>query len=119
MIELPEPFEKPAVPQKVYTEAWIKNLRIDAPSPSDKIRFHAVLVPYDSTTGEIANEGRVLLRCDDVITAMQTNNTLAAAFDYIVSTVNELSKDPTFVESFNRPNIQPPVTPAPDVTPAP
>ena len=39
MIELPTPFEIPAVVEKVYTQAWIKNIRINAPSPSEKIRF--------------------------------------------------------------------------------
>jgi len=108
MIELPTPFEIPAVVEKVYTQAWIKNIRINAPSPSEKIKFDAQLVPYDPATGEITNRGGVTIGCNDVIAAMETNATLASAFNYIINAINELSKDPTMVNGNNRrPNIPP------------
>lgn len=108
MIELPTPFEIPAVVEKVYTQAWIKNIRITAPSPSEKIRFDAQLVPFDPKTNTIVNKGGISIGCNDVIAAMETNATLAAAFNYIVNTINELSKDTTMVTNNNRrPDIQP------------
>lgn len=97
MIELPEPFEQPAVPKKVYSEAWIKNIRINAPSPLEPIRFEATLVPYNPTTGEITDDGRFNIRCEDVTTAMQTNSALALTFSVIIDTINTLSKDPTML----------------------
>ena len=97
MIELPEPFEQPAVPKKVYNEAWIKNIRINAPSPLEPIRFEATLVPYNPNTGEITDDGRFNIRSEDVTTAMQTNSALALAFNVIIDTINALSKDPTML----------------------
>ena len=97
MIKLPEPFEKPAVPKKVYTEAWIKHIRINAPNPSEPIRFEAELIPYNSSTGEVTNNGQFNIRCEDVTTAMQTNSAMALAFSVIIETINELSKDPTML----------------------
>ena len=97
MIELPEPFEQPAVPKKVYSEAWIKNIRINAPSPLEPIRFEATLVPYNPNTGEITDDGRFNIRCENVTTAMQTNSAIALAFSVIIDTINALSKDPTML----------------------
>ena len=66
-----------AVPKKVYNEA--------------------TLVPYNPNTGEITDDGRFNIRCEDVTTAMQTNSALALAFNVIIDTINALSKDPTML----------------------
>jgi len=66
------------------------------------------LVPFDPKTNTIVNKGGISIGCNDVIAAMETNATLASAFNYIINAINELSKDPTMVNGNNRrPNIPP------------
>ena len=109
-IQPENPIVVPAVPQKTYTEQWVYNLVVHAPTlTTGNVRIE--LLPYDPTTQEIGpGTLNQPVYTDKLWEAVAAVPEVAVAFQAVIDCVAPLR---TWIEAQNAPVPEPePVTPA-------
>ena len=83
----------PAIAERSANQWMIHRLNIEWDRPDMPIRAFVVLMPYNSTTGDIFPDDMRNFTLDDVLTLCQTDTELATVFDNIVSLVDRKAKE--------------------------
>ena len=91
-ISLEHPISSEPVAAVVYDSCWISNITINAPSPSGAVAVNIIVVPLKSSTGELYDDGKKIISINDVMTEVQTNQSLEQAMGAILVAVNNLIK---------------------------
>ena len=109
-IQPEQPIVVPAVPKKIFTEQWVYNLVVHAPTlTTGNVRIE--LLPYDPTTQEIGpGTLNQPVYTDKLWEAVAAVPEVAIAFQAVIDCVAPLR---TWIEAQNEPVPTPePVTPA-------
>ena len=116
-IEPENPIVVPAVPEKTYTEQWVYNLVVHAPTlTTGNVRIE--LLPYDPATQEIGpGTLNQPVYTDKLWEAVAAVPEVAVAFQAVIDCVAPLR---TWIEAQNAPVVPPtpdfPVPPEPDMS---
>jgi len=89
MITPTTPVTIPAVSAKTADALWISNLTINAPNLTDKVNATAMVVPYNSSTGELLRGQAKMLRLNDLFGMAATNANIANAMQALFLAVQE------------------------------
>ena len=114
-IEPQTPIVVPAVPEKTFTEQWVYNLVVHAPTAtSGNVRIE--LLPYDPVTKEIGpGTLNQPVYTDKLWEAVNAVPEVAVAFQAVIDCVGPLR---TWIDAQNAPVVVPPVVePEPVVVP--
>ncbi len=77
------------IPEKTFPHLWLTELTFRAETNTQG-EVHLATVPYNGTTGEIANEGTELIFTDDLWTAVQEVPEVALAMQAVFDAVEPL-----------------------------
>ena len=78
------------VPQQTFDGIWINNISITGPSPKGKVMAQIVIIPFNSSTGEMApSNQRKSFIIKDVFDAASSSSYAAAAIQNIYGFVQE------------------------------
>ena len=110
------PIVIPAIPEKVFSEQWVYNLNVHAPTISTGA-VNIELLPYDPNSQEIGAGSLVQsVRTDRLWEAINEVPEVAAAFQAVIACVGPLR---TWIEQQNNPIIPPVIEPEVIVEPEP
>ena len=112
-IEPQTPIVVPAVPEKIFSEQWVYNLVVHAPTAtSGNVRIE--LLPYDPVTKEIGpGTLNQPVYTDKLWEAVNAVPEVAVAFQAVIDCVGPLR---TWIDAQNAPVVAPPVVePEPEV----
>jgi NDP-sugar pyrophosphorylase family protein len=107
----PTPIVIPAIPEKTFSEQWVYNLNVHAPTVSTGV-VNIELLPYNSETQEIG-AGSLMqpVRTDKLWQAINEVPEVAVAFQAVIDCVEPLR---AWIELQNNPVIPPVVEPEPE-----
>jgi hypothetical protein len=102
------PIVIPAIPEKVFSEQWVYNLNVHAPTVSTGA-VSIELLPYDPAGQEIGSGSLVQsVRTDRLWEAISEVPEVATAFQAVIACVGPLR---TWIEQQNNPIIPPVIEP--------
>jgi hypothetical protein len=82
----------PAVSERVVDKYWLRQLVIDAPSLTAVAEVRAVLVPYNSTTGQMYEDRIVNMTITDVLIKATLDPQLGLVCETIFNEIDRQAK---------------------------
>ena len=98
------PIVIPAIPEKTFSEQWVYNLNVHAPTPTTGY-VNIELLPYNGDTQEIG-AGSLMqpVRTDKLWQAVNEVPEVAIAFQAVIDSVEPLR---AWIEALNNPVVEP------------
>ena len=80
----------PPTEEKSFPNVWVQSINISAPNPNQPVKAYIRIMPYNSDTGEVYEDGQRMIVLEDVFAEAQSNESVAVAMGAIFSAVQSL-----------------------------